>query len=120
MNYWPQTDGHLPEFDGAESSSEVVQRHLAGARLVRSFNHMGYHEFEQDARPEGAAYRRAMAVAGDDPVARQAVAEVIRRLGFDVVDAGALASARHFGIGTPIFGAGVSASDLDDLLKAAA
>lgn len=120
MNYWPQTDGHLPEFDGEESSSEIVQRYLAGARLVRGFNHMGYHEFEQDARPKGAPDRRAMAVAGDDPDARQAVAGVIQRLGFDVVDAGALIGARHFGIGTPIFGAGVSVTDLEDLLKAAA
>ncbi|MBN9068323.1 MAG: NAD(P)-binding domain-containing protein [Rhizobiales bacterium] len=50
MNYWPPVDGAIAEFEGVASSSEIIQRHLPGALLVRSFNHMGYHEIEQEAR----------------------------------------------------------------------
>lgn len=116
MNYWAPTDGVIPEFEGEASSSEVVQRHLPRARLVRSFNHMGYHEIEQEARPHGDPERRAVAVAGDDPGARQAVAELIDRLGFDPVDAGPLSASRGFGIGTPIFGAGFARADMKAML----
>src|ERR1700759_1630290 len=30
MNYWAPTDGHMPDFEGELSSSEIVARHLAG------------------------------------------------------------------------------------------
>ncbi len=105
MNYWAPTDGSLPEFETGRTSSEVVAAHLHSARIVRSFNHMGYHEIDGEARGAGDPERRALAVAGDDPLARRAVAEFVDRIGFDPVDAGALAAGRQFDIGTPVFGA---------------
>ncbi|WP_221931901.1 NADPH-dependent F420 reductase [Paracoccus sp. M683] len=117
MNYWAPTDGVLPEFEGAPSSTEVVADHLAGARLVRSFNHMGYHEIDGEARPKGDAERRAMAVAGDDPQARETVAGFIDRLGFDPVDAGRLSAASAFDIGTPVFGARLDRGQLKAALN---
>ena len=112
MNYWAQTDGALPEFEGAPSSSAVIADYLDGARLVRAFNHMGYHQIDEDARPKGDPDRRALAIAGDDPAARQVLAGVIDRMGFDPVDMGALAAARDFAIGTPVFGAPLGADEL--------
>src|SRR5690349_17160203 len=39
MNYYPDRDGHLPALDRDETtSSELVQRHLPGARVVKAFN----------------------------------------------------------------------------------
>lgn len=116
MNYWPQTEGNLPEFDSPLSSSEIIQAYLPQARVVRAFNHMGYHEFEQDARPAGDVGRRAMALAGNDDAANAVVAELVSRIGFDPVVAGDLRASRCFGIGTPIFGAGANASELAALL----
>ncbi|MDF8357634.1 NADPH-dependent F420 reductase [Ensifer adhaerens] len=116
MNYWAPTDGTLAEFEGATSSSEVVQRFLKGARLVRSFNHMGYHEIEDSARPDGHAERRAMAVAGDDAQANLIVAAFIDRLGFDPVISGGLASSRLFAGGTPIFGAAMTRIEIQQHL----
>lgn len=116
MNYWASTDGTMPEFEGEQSSSEVVQQFLPGARLVRSFNHMGYHEIEQEARPRGQSGRRSLALAGDDADARKAVASFIGELGYDPVDAGPLAASRSFGIGTPIFGGGFSSAELAERL----
>jgi len=105
MNYWAPTDGELADFETSISSSEVVARHLKGARLLRSFNHMGYHEIDGEARPAGDPERRALAIAGDDEAARQKLATVIDRIGFDPVDAGSLAASQAFDVGTPIFGA---------------
>lgn len=116
LNYWAPTDGTLPEFEGAPSSSEVIADYLPGARLVRSFNHMGYHEMDGEARPAGDPDRRAMALAGEDAGARAVVAGFIDRIGFDPVDAGGLASARGFAIGTPIFGAGMARDELQATL----
>lgn len=119
MNYWAPTDGVMPEFETAQSSSEVVQAYLQKARLVRSFNHMGYHEIEQEARPTGDTVRRALAIAGNDEEARRSVAAFIERLGYDSVDAGDLAASRKFGTGTAIFGGGFAAIELAERLNRA-
>ena len=53
MNYWPATDGRLaPPFDEQGiGSSEVVAERLQDAALVKTLNHVGYHELESYARP---------------------------------------------------------------------
>jgi predicted dinucleotide-binding enzyme len=104
MNYWPPIDGTIAEFERGASSSEVVQRFLPEARLVRTLNHIGYHELEEQGQPHGHPQRQALALASDDVDARHAVAGFIDRLGYDPIDAGGLASGRKFDGGTPIFG----------------
>ena len=38
-NYYPQRDGHFPELDNDQTtSSEMLQAHLAGARVVKACN----------------------------------------------------------------------------------
>ncbi|GAA4288649.1 NADPH-dependent F420 reductase [Georgenia daeguensis] len=103
MNYWAETDGHIPALGVARSSSEMVADHLPGARLVKTLNHIGYHELETDHAPAGTPDRRALAVAGDDGAARAGVLELIERLGFDAVDAGPLAAGVALEPGTEIF-----------------
>lgn len=117
MNYWAPTDGTLAEFESGRSSSEVIQAYLSTARLVRSFNHMGYHEIDEAARQSGDPDRRALALAGDDPQARTIVAEFIDRLGFDPVDAGTLSASSDFAGGTPIFGAKLGRREMRSRLK---
>src|SRR5262249_24940151 len=65
MNYWPTTDGVMTAFEGG-GSSDIVARRLAGSRVVKALNHIGYHELEDRARPAGDPDRRAAGVAGDD------------------------------------------------------
>ena len=120
MNEWSRTDGTLAEFEGDVSSSEVVQQYLRHTRLVRTLNHIGYHEVEEDALPAGHPERRALAVAGNDAKARTTVAEFLDRLGYDAVDAGMLASARTFALGTPIFEGHWQRDEMKRLLDAAA
>ncbi|MGO4783792.1 NADPH-dependent F420 reductase [Cryobacterium sp. W22_MBD10_FK3] len=112
MNYWQPIDGELHEFSAdARSSSEVVGAHFAGARLVKTLNHIGYHDLETDARPAGAADRHALAIAGD-ATAAAVVAEVINRFGFDPVYAGPLEAGAAFEPGSPIFGGRHTAAEL--------
>ncbi|WP_342746928.1 NADPH-dependent F420 reductase [Georgenia soli] len=120
MNYWPETDGHLPVMEGEVSTSEVVQTHLAGARLVKTLNHIGYHDLESDHSPAGSPGRRALAVAGDDEEARALVGEVVDRLGYDAVDAGPLAAGRALEPGTAVFSGRHDAGTLRALLTLAA
>lgn len=103
MNYWAETDGELPAFGRATSSSEMVAAHLPGARLVKTLNHIGYHELESDHAPAGTPGRRALAVAGDDDAARAAVMEMVEALGYDAVDAGPLAAGARLEPGTDAF-----------------
>ena len=106
MNYWWEVDGIR---DDLASSSEQVQAFLPDSRVVKAFNHVGYHDLEERAH---AAGRTAIAIAGDDPAALAAVAALVDALGFDPVIAGPLAEGTRFEPGTELFGAAVKAEEL--------
>ncbi|MFJ9370777.1 NADPH-dependent F420 reductase [Nocardia sp. NPDC101769] len=106
MNYWPPTDGIQPIFDHPElGSSEIVARHLPGARVVKTLNHIGYHDLADARRPPGDPDRLALMVAADDPAAAKAVAEVVEDIGYDAVVLPTLAAGRILQPGGPYFGA---------------
>ena len=91
MNYWEPIDGVDEELATAPAgTSVVVQEWFPSARVVKSLNQLGYHEFEESRRPGGAPGRIAVAAAGNDRAAVHAVLQLIDRLGFDPVDAGPL------------------------------
>lgn len=120
MNYWAPTDGELDDFErDARTSSEIVRDHLSGSTLVKTLNHIGYHDMEVDHRPSGASDRRALAVAGDHESAKRLVTEFIDRLGYDPIDAGPLAAGRLFQPGTEIFNGSHAAAEMRDILAAA-
>ena len=118
MNYWWELDGRRPEFeDPLTTSSELVQRHLAGARVVKTLNHLSAYALEELARPAGDADRIALAVAGDGSDDVAAVAELVDRMGFDPVEAGALAEGLRFEPGTELFGADADAEEAREMLE---
>ena len=116
MNYWWEVDGIRDDLtDPRTSSSEIMQDFLPESRVVKAFNHMGYHDLEDGARPPGSADRKAIAIAGD-PTDASAVAAIVDALGFDPVHAGRLAEGMRFEPNTELFGANVDATEVQAML----
>jgi predicted dinucleotide-binding enzyme len=117
MNYWEPIDGTDDELaDAPDGTSVVVQQHFPSARVVKSLNQLGYHEFEEGRRPRGAADRLGMAAASDDRDALAQVLELVDRLGFDPVDAGPLKAGMALGPDGVAFGVGYGAEELSKLM----
>jgi predicted dinucleotide-binding enzyme len=117
MNYWEPIDGVDEELATAPAgTSVVVQARFPSARVVKSLNQLGYHEFEEGRRPPGAPDRVAIAAAGDDRAAVIEVLQLIDRLGFDAVDAGPLEAGVALEPDGSAFGVAYSTGELSNLL----
>ncbi|HEY3089841.1 MAG TPA: NAD(P)-binding domain-containing protein [Jatrophihabitantaceae bacterium] len=117
-NYWWEVDGHRAELtDPRTSSSETIRAFLPESHVVKAFNHMGYHDLEDEARPHGAQGRKAIAIAGDAPDDVTAVASLVDDLGFDPVVVGPLVEGVRLEPGSELFGANVEAEELRTMLR---
>jgi predicted dinucleotide-binding enzyme len=118
MNYWEPIDGVDEELATASGgTSVVVQERFPSARVVKSLNQLGYHEFEEARRPRAAPDHVAIAAAGDDRAAVRAVTQLIDRLGFDPIDAGPLEAGLALEPDGPAFGVASSADELSNLIR---
>ncbi len=119
-NYYPQRDGHIQALDDeTTTTAELLQDHLAGARVVKAFNHIGAADLTGHATPAGTPDRRALVVAGDDDAAKAVVADLIDEFGFDVVDAGPLAEGWRIQRDTPGYGPRLTTDTLREALASA-
>lgn len=119
-NYYWQRDGHIAELDeDTTTSSELLQRHLPSAHVVKAFNHIQAVDLTAHALPSGTPGRRALVVAGDRPEARASVATLIDTFGFDVVEVEPLAETWRIQPDTPGYGPRRTAEELRADLAAA-
>lgn len=104
-NYYPgMGDFRRSELDTGElTSSELVQRHLRGAKVVKGLHNLGWIHMQHNARPKGDAERTTLPIAGDDANAKAVVKRFLEAVGYDVVDAGALADSWRIEPNTPIY-----------------
>ncbi|RQO65211.1 NADP oxidoreductase [Pedobacter sp. KBW06] len=86
-------DFQVADLDGL-ASTEVVQQHLSGARLVKAFNTIFFKILEQD--PQVGNGNRVLFVSGDDSEAKAVVSQAISAIGFAPVDLGSLAVGSKF------------------------
>jgi len=96
-NYYPERDGRISELDsGAQTVSELLAQHLPTSTIVKAFNNIYFKHLLSLARPKGAPDRSALPICGDDAAAKATVSAFLDALGYDVVDAGALAEGWRF------------------------
>ena len=120
LNYYPQRDGHIAALDDEKTTtSEMVQQHLPGSNVVKAFNHIYAAELTTHGQPAGTPNRRALAIAGNDPAAKKAVAALLDQFGFDTVDMGPLSESWRIQRDTPGYGPRRTADELRRDLAAA-
>jgi predicted dinucleotide-binding enzyme len=115
-NYYPTRDGRYEELDEHRTTtSELVQRHLDGATVVKAFNAIVAPDLVAPFALPGR--RRALPVAADNSEALTTVGEFHDRIGFDMVAAGSLADSWRFERAKPAY---CIPMDRDELLAALA
>ena len=77
---------------GADSAGERIQRWLPDAKVVKAFNTVGNQHMDAPDFPGGPP---DMFVCGDDAAAKKTAGELIRSLGFGIVDSGPISSSRY-------------------------
>lgn len=116
MNYWWEVDGERADIlPHAQSSSEAVQAFLRHSRVVKAFNHIGYHDLYDHHAPKGDPSRKAVAVAGHKADAK-IVEAFVDSLGFDPLYIGELAQGKLLEPGQPAFGASIHSTKLRQLI----
>jgi 8-hydroxy-5-deazaflavin:NADPH oxidoreductase len=104
MNYYPSRDGHMQDIDEAKlTTSELIQQHLKGAKVVKALFNLDFHHLYINARPHGDPERTTLPIAGDDEVAKSVVAAFMDRIGYDSLDIGSLSESWRIEPGTPIY-----------------
>jgi predicted dinucleotide-binding enzyme len=90
-NYYPVRDGHIAELDDeSTTTSELLQAHLPGSRVVKAFNNIYVAHLGSLQRPAGHPERSVLPIAGDDQAAKQTVTEFLDSIGYDAYDVGPL------------------------------
>jgi predicted dinucleotide-binding enzyme len=116
-NYWWEVDGKRADLTNPlQASSELIQQFLPNSRVVKAFNHMGYHDLYDESAPAGSPQRKALAVAGDNWADVEQTQAIVEALGFDSVPVGNLADSIQLEPGSDVFGANVTQSELKKLL----
>lgn len=120
-NPWGEADAaavdaaraEIGDHAGELSTSELLAARLPGSHVVKTLNHIGYHDVEEHGRDHGDPSRRAIALAADDDRAAELVTALLHRLGYEPVHLGALAAGRDLEPGEALFSGWSTSAELD-------
>lgn len=115
-NYYPQRDGTI-DLNG-QAQSEFLAKHLPGARVVKAFNSIWFQHLKtlgDTSKPIDE--RRVIPLSGDDPAAKQTVAELIASIGFGPLDIGSLHESTRQEPDAPIYNNNITVAEARALLK---
>ena len=101
-NPFPNRDGEIATWAREKGAGLASAELLAGARIVRAFNAIGY--ARMGAAHEQQGERMGMPVATDDKQAFEVAARLIREIGYEPVLVGGLAMGKYLVPGTPLAG----------------
>src|SRR5438309_9927982 len=101
-NYYPFRDGRIAEIENGLTESVWVERQI-GRPVVKVLNTIIAMALAEAGRPAGSRDRVALPISGDNPKAKEIVAQLLDRIGFDSVDAGTIAESRRQQPGTPVY-----------------
>jgi predicted dinucleotide-binding enzyme len=114
-NYYPARDGEVDL--GGLASSELIQRHLPGARVVKAFNTIYFARLRDNGRPGApVGEREVIFLSGDDEEAKGIVSGLIEEIGFAPVDAGTLAESRRQEPGSPVYNVAMNPDQAREML----
>lgn len=114
-NYYPHRDGRIAEIDDGTAEGVWIERRL-GRPVVRAWNALLSTTLAGRARPQGAADRLAVPVAGGGPGAKEIVMGLVDDTGFDPVDAGTVDDTWRMQAGAPGYCTELTAAQLQEVL----
>ena len=115
-NYYPFRDGRIDELENGLTESVWVERQI-GWPVVKVLNTVIAKALAEAGRPAGSRDRVAFPISGDNSKAKDIVAQLINRIGFDSVDAGTIAESWRQQPGSPVYCTNPTKEELQLWLK---
>jgi predicted dinucleotide-binding enzyme len=115
-NYYPFRDGRIDELENGLTESVWVERQI-GRPVVKVLNTVIAKALAEAGRPAGTRDRVAFPISGDNPKAKEVVAQLIDQIGFDTVDAGRIADSWRQQPGSPAYCTNPTREELELWLK---
>ena len=115
-NYYPFRDGRIAELENGLTESVWVERQI-GRPVVKVLNTVPSKALMAAGRLAGSRDRVALPISGDNPKAKEIVAQLIDRIGFDSVDAGTIAESWRQQPGSPVYCTNPTKEELQLWLK---
>ncbi len=115
-NYYPFRDGRIDEIENGLTESVWVERQI-GRPVVKLLNTIPSKALMAAGRLAGSRDRVALPISGDNTKAKEIVAQLIDRIGFDSVDAGTIAESWRQQPGSPVYCTNPTKEELQLWLK---
>ena len=115
-NYYPFRDDLIDEIENGLTDSEWVEKQI-GRPVIKALNSIVSNALAEAGRPAGSRNRVALPISGDNPKAKEIVAELIDRIGFDSVDAGTIAESWRQQPGSPVYCTNPTKEELQKWLR---